>query len=240
MKLPARHILAACALSFVSSISHASIGADQFDETTTPAITSINQGNQVKGVTVPENAIPPDLRLVLEPLSDVNSARVTFYDPDINNAMEGGGLDLFSERINSVEDSIKNGRPITLAADKYGKFGSACNREDQRCLMLIHTKGFDRTFPGYRQKFKYLPKDTFLGIIEDTGGAFAGKAGTRMDIAVRNRSLARAVPGGFNDHVRWTHVDNPCVNGAKGRQCDMSLSSLGPTAVALLNSSNSL
>lgn len=180
------------------------------------------------------NADEP-IRIALQPASAVNSARVTFYDPNQNNALEGGGNNRYSERINSIEDAIQNGRPVSIAADVYGKFGKACNRSSSRCLILVTAEGFDRLYPQYRQRFPNLPANSFIGIIEDTGSAFFGKGTKRLDLAARSSRLARAIPPGFNDRVRWVQMQNPCGAGHAGRMCDFGQTTVAPTALAMLD-----
>jgi hypothetical protein len=229
MTKPGRHFILLSLILF-SAIARGELEQGTEDLNDNPAHEVIAAGN----ITIPQQ----DPNKILHPLSALNTARITFYDPSVNSRLEGGNRDAFGETINSIEDAERNGRPVTIAADNYGSFGRQCNRESKRCLVLIHTAGFDTYFPAYRKRFPHLPKNTFLGIVEDTGGAFAGTNGKRMDLATRNRSFARSVPGGFNDHVTWTQVQNPCGSAEAGRQCDLTTASLAPQTLAMLNISN--
>lgn len=158
-----------------------------------------------------------------------SSARLTAYNPNPSSyrskreaRLEGGKHTRFgAETLNSVENSIRNGRPVSIAADYTGAFGKQCNQRNQRCLIAFYVEGFDELFPGYRRKFSYLPKDWFLGIVEDTGGAFVGKGSKRFDVAIERRSLSFGVTAGFN-RARWVRVANPCGDNARARYCDLS------------------
>lgn len=114
----------------------------------------------------------------------------TVYNPGISNSMQGGKLTRFSgvvqERVNSIEDAAKNGRPVTVAMDYLGGFGAKCNRRERRCLLLVHVPGLDKVMPAYSKRFPNLPKNSFLAIVEDTGGAFYNKGTGKLDIPMRN------------------------------------------------------
>jgi hypothetical protein len=137
-------------------------------------------------------------------MNSCTKSKPTVYNPSINNSMEGGNKNRFGEPINSVEDAIKNGRPVTVAMDYQGNFGKQCNsgrgKSGNRCLMLVSLNGFDKTFPGYARKFPNLPVNSFLAMVEDTGGAFKGKGTGKIDIASRSTSLYRN-GGGFSEAV---------------------------------------
>jgi hypothetical protein len=172
---------------------------------------------------------------ILHAVSAVSSARVTFYDPSMDTKMEGGDKDLYGDVVNSIEDSSSNGRPVTLAADRAGAFGNECNRVNQRCLILFHVVGFDQAFPSYHKHFPHLPKDTFLGLVEDTGSDFTHTNGSRFDLASRSSRNADAAPRGLNTNVKWTVIDNPCGDGEAGRRCDFSTASLTSETMAMLD-----
>lgn len=160
--------------------------------------------------------------VALKNLGIARAARVTFYNPNSNSLMEGGPINRFTERINSVEDAIRNGRPVTVAADIYGPFGEMCNQRDKRCLLLIRLPGFDTAYPSYRKKFAKLPRNSFIALVEDTGGAFFNTEGKRFDIAVRSHNLAGAVPPYINPQVKWMRLHSPCGNDARARRCQLS------------------
>jgi hypothetical protein len=164
----------------------------------------------------------------------VRKANVTFYNPNSNSRLEGGPRTRFGETINAVSDAIKNGRPVTVAADYKGSFGAECNQLHRRCLMLVKATGFDRLFPEYRKKFPHLPKNTFIGIIEDTGGAFFHTAGRRFDLAIRSSALARALPSWFDDDVKWIKLKNPCGTKLGGRECVLNERALAPEIVSTI------
>lgn len=179
-------------------------------------------------------AEPDRQDLVLNSVGDVEKARVTFYNPNNSSRLEGGPKNQFSEPINSIEDAIRNGRPVTLAADTWGKFGADCNRREKRCLILIKTEGFDRLFPAYRGRFPNLPRNSFLGIVEDTGGAFYGTKGKRFDLAARNQSLANTVPGFFAEYASSLRLANPCGQGKDSRHCVLVAAKLAEAIVQKL------
>lgn len=171
----------------------------------------------------------------LEALSSKKTARMTFYNPNSSSSMEGGPRNRYQEPIHSVEDAIQKGVPISVAADVYGSFGKECNQKDRRCTLLFHAKGFDRLFPEYRKRFRNLPKDTFIGIVEDTGGAFFHAGPTHFDLAVRSRALANATPSFFQTHVSWARVENPCGDGADSRNCHVAMARPSGELLAFLN-----
>lgn len=111
------------------------------------------------------------------------------YNPNISNSMEGGPLNRFGETINSVEDAARNGRPVTVAMDFHGEFGLKCNKKSARCLLLVQVPGFDRTYPKYARRFPHLPSNSFLAVVEDTGGAFVNKGTGKIDIPFRTGGL---------------------------------------------------
>lgn len=217
-----------------------------------PAADAMNPLNAGIASQKTKDKVGQDL-LILNAISkDADYARVTFYDPDVNNAMEGGpctnrgnivkkkGKALGctgGEYLNSVEDSIQNKRPVSVAADDKGAFGASCNsvRGDKRCTILIYLQGFDRLYPNYHKSFPHLPKDTFIALVEDTGGDFHYTKGHRFDIAVRSRQLARAAPGFIRSEVHWTKLQSPCGLGAKSRTCEFADAHLAPTVLAMLN-----
>lgn len=154
-------------------------------------------------------------------------SKPTFYNPSINNKMEGGAHTRFSGRykkeyVNSVEDAINNGRPVTVAMDYKGEWGQRCNRREKRCTLLVTASGFDKAFPQYRKKFPNLPDNTFLAIVEDTGGAFYGKGTKKIDIATRNNKYYRSAPQGFSSLAFQVLEEPKCGTGSKARYCDLS------------------
>ncbi len=176
-----------------------------------------------EGVDVALNALSaaPEGR-ELKNVGAMRTARITFYNPDSHTAMEGGPRNRYSEPINSIEDAIKNGRPVTVAADIYGAFGNACNQRDNRCLLLIHAAGFDMAFPSYRKKFPNLPRNSFIALVEDTGSDFFHTAGKRFDVAVRSRRLAVAIPPYLNAHIKWMRLHSPCGSDERARRCQLA------------------
>ena len=152
----------------------------------------------------------------------VRSTHLTFYNPNSNSRMEGGPRNRYTEFINDVYDAIKNGRPVSIAADYLGAFGAECNQRHNRCLVLIKAIGFDQLFPEYRKKFPLLPANTFIGLVEDTGGAFYHTQGRKFDIAVRSAKLALAAPPYFKTAGTWVKLKNPCGTRNGGRECVLS------------------
>jgi hypothetical protein len=169
----------------------------------------------------------------LTSVASIRKSKFTVYNPSINNSMEGGGRNRNGEKINSVEDAVINGRPVTLAADYTGSFGKTCNQRDHRCTILVLAPGFDSMFPAYRRKFPNLPRNSFIGIVEDTGSAFIGSNGNHFDIAVRNRALTVTNPVTIRS-ASWSIVRNPCGSSTSGRLCNLAEASLAPTTVAML------
>jgi len=176
----------------------------------------------------------------LEPLREVAAAKMscqiqrsklTFYNPAPHTyrsrgeaQVEGGSKTRFQEPINSIEASIRNGRPVTLAADIYGSFGRDCNRRERRCTILVTIPGFDRLYPEYRRKFPHAPADSFFGIVEDTGGSFYGKGTSRLDMASLRASLARGATPRYlrENQTTWRKVESPCGMRSSARRCDLS------------------
>lgn len=152
-------------------------------------------------------------------------ARVTFYNPSSKRAIEGGKHTRFStdEKVHSIEMAIKTGRPVTVAADYLNSFGDACNQTDSRCTLLFKMAGFDAKFPGYRKKFKYLPKNTFIAIVEDTGGAFVGTNGSRFDLSSLSSELEFAIPSYMNQYVTWVRLNTPCGMDEGARYCNYEM-----------------
>ncbi len=159
---------------------------------------------------------------------NTNQTKLTFYNSDPSSyksaaeaSMEGGSKTRFGELLNSVEQAVKNGRPVSLAMDYTGAFGKKCNQKERRCTLLIHAPGFDNEYPTYAKRFPNLPKDTFIGIVEDTGGAFKGKGTSKIDLAVRNRNLANGGSRKINTKTKlsFTQINNPCGQSSKARSC---------------------
>jgi len=147
-------------------------------------------------------------------------SKPTFYNPNINDSMEGGNKTRFGEAINSVEDSIRNGRPVSIAMDYKGSFGAECNRRNRRCTLLVCSKGFSSAFPAYNNAFPNVPNNCFVGIVEDTGGAFKYKGTAKIDIATRHSRYYRSNPKGFNS-VAFSKIQSPCGLTASARRCDV-------------------
>lgn len=145
----------------------------------------------------------------------------TFYNPKDGSSMEGGSKNRFEERVLSVQDAIRTGNPVTVAMDSQGDFGKQCNQRAKRCTVLVCNPGFDDVFPQYRRKFTNVPPNCFLGIVEDTGGAFRGRGTSKLDIASASSSHARANPRG-TERSTFQIVENPCGTGARARNCDLS------------------
>lgn len=184
-------------------------------------------------IPLPQSRPKPDSGPTLKLVDAVKRAKFTVYNPNVNDNMEGGPKNRYSEPINSIEDAAKNGRPVTLAADAYNRFGSACNQRQRRCLILVLAPNFDSMFPEYRKKFTNLPRNSFLGIVEDTGDAFNGSNGTHFDIAVRNRHWTFGRPLTFVS-ARWLRINNPCGLTSRGRNCNLAEARLEPTTLAMV------
>lgn len=158
----------------------------------------------------------------------VTTTNMTFYNANpksyrskAERKLEGGAYTQFDEKLNSVEQSIKNGRPVSLSGDEFGEFGRSCNQKERRCTLLITVKGFSNLYRNYKDKFPHLPKDTFIGIVEDKGEAFAYKGTKKLDAAVVNRAYAASVPDSFK-YTKWRKIENPCGKSASARNCDLS------------------
>lgn len=170
-------------------------------------------------------------------LNSCTTSLPTVYNPSINNRMEGGGKNRMGEKVNSIEEAAQNGRPVTVAMDRFGDFGSKCNWKNssgtatRRCLLLVHLPGLDNKYPGYGKKFPNLPVDSFIAIVEDTGGAFSHKGTGKIDIPFSRHNYHRASPfksvnfevleAGITDgkQVRqknFTHL-NPFVGGRNAK-----------------------
>lgn len=124
-------------------------------------------------------------------LTSCSNSLPTVYNPKISNKMQGGKHTRFNskanpETVNTIQQAAINGRPVTVAMDYLGKFGQSCNSLDRRCIVLVNVPGLDRAIPQYAAKFPNLPKDSFLAIVEDTGGAFYGKGTGKIDIPMTN------------------------------------------------------
>lgn len=144
-------------------------------------------------------------------LKTCSTSYATVYDPSNEGKMEGGKKTRMSgpegtstyEEVNSVEAAAKNGKPVTVAMDLQGEFGARCNNknndgtETTRCLMLVTLPGLDKKYPDYGKKFKNLPQDSFIALVEDTGGAFKGKGTGKIDIPFTTKGWAGSSP--FND-----------------------------------------
>lgn len=143
-------------------------------------------------------------------LKSCSTSIATIYDPSNEGSMEGGKKTRMSaksgeklELVNSLESAAENGKPVTVAMDLEGEFGARCNNknkdgtETRRCIMLVTLPGLDEKFPAYGKKFKNLPKDSFIAIVEDTGGAFRGKGTGKIDIPFTTKGWAKESP--FND-----------------------------------------
>jgi hypothetical protein len=170
----------------------------------------------------------------LRHLSAPRMSRVTFYNPSVNNSMEGGRKNRHGETVNSIEDAAKNGRPVTIAADYLNTFGELCNQKYKRCTLLIKMAGFDIAYPSYRKKFRYLPKNTFIAIVEDTGGAFVNTNGKRFDIASLSKKLQKGIPRYMNQYVKWFRLHNPCGSDDDSRRCNLANAHISPAAVTAL------
>jgi hypothetical protein len=98
--------------------------------------------------------------------------------------------------------------------DRFGEFGAKCNSKDKkgnskRCLLLVHLPGLDAQFPAYGKKFPNLPKDSFIALVEDSGGAFSYKGTGKMDIPFSKGKLYRANPfGKLNFEVLKSGITN--------------------------------
>jgi|GEM_PF-5623655 len=121
----------------------------------------------------------------------------------------------FGEKLNSLEQASKNGRPVSLAMDHRGSFGALCNRAQSRCTILVCGKGFDSKVPQYAKAISGLPKDCFLGIVEDTGPSVSGKDDQMVMVSVEsNKSFS-----GVSDW-KYQLVDSPCGKSRLARDCD--------------------
>jgi hypothetical protein len=134
--------------------------------------------------------------------------------------MEGGAIDRYGQKLNSVEQSIKNGRPVSLAGDTQGQFGSRCNTSPSRsCLMLVCYDNFDQTFPEYRSRFPGVQKNCLIGVVVDTGGAFTGTSGRKIDVAVNDIKKAETLSA----DGRYFEIEaSNCKAGADKRACPVN------------------
>lgn len=126
-----------------------------------------------------------------------------------------GSSTRFGEKLNSLEQAIKNGRPVSLAMDHTGSFGSVCNRAQSRCTLLICGKGFDSKVPQYAKSIAGIPKDCFLGIVEDTGPSVSGKGDQQVMISVESSKIFSGVTD-----LKYQLVDSPCGKSRSSRDCD--------------------
>lgn len=157
-------------------------------------------------------------------LNSCSSSVPTVYNPNIGGSMEGGGKNRLGEKINSIEDAAKNGRPVTVAMDRFGAFGAQCNNKSRngsskRCLLLVQLPGLDKQYPAYGKKFPNLPADSFIAMVEDTGGAFSYKGTGKMDVPFRSGGLYRASP--FRD-LKFEILQAGVTNGGEVRKRDMT------------------
>lgn len=121
----------------------------------------------------------------------------TKYANEAEKRMEGGPKDRHNGYLNSVEESIQNSRPVSVAGDIHGEFGRRCNQSPKKaCLILLCYKNFDQVFPEYRARFPAVQKDCLIGVVVDTGGAFYGTNGNKIDVATRSIEKARKISGG--------------------------------------------
>lgn len=145
-------------------------------------------------------------------LKSCSNSIATVYDPSDESLMEGGKKTRMSgksgealELVNSIEAAATNGKPVTVAMDLEGEFGARCNSknslgtETRRCLMLVTLPGLDEKYPEYGKRFKNLPQDSFLALVEDTGGAFRGKGTGKIDIPFTTDGWAESSP--FNNAI---------------------------------------
>lgn len=139
--------------------------------------------------------------------------------------MEGGEFDRWGKdpkknKLNSVEEAIKNKRPVSLAGDTKGGFGKRCNSRNSACLMLVCYPSFDKNYPNYRRTFPNVPKNCMIGAVVDTGSAFTHKGGTKLDVATKDIQIARSL----KETGEWTELQSPNCKGGAGvvRACDVS------------------
>jgi hypothetical protein len=144
----------------------------------------------------------------------------TKYASAKESKLEGGSRTRYGKELNSVEQSIKNGNPVSLAGDTEGAFGQRCNRKDSACMMLVCYPKFDATYPEYRAKFPGVQKNCLIGLIEDTGGAFKGKGGSKIDVATQSIEKARKISGDGS----WTEIKTLGCDGSVDakRKCVVS------------------
>lgn len=145
----------------------------------------------------------------------------TKYANAAEERMEGGPLDRHGGRLNSVEESIQNGRPVSVAGDIHGEFGRRCNQSPKKaCLILLCYKNFDQVFPEYRARFPGVQKDCLIGVVVDTGGAFYGTNGRKIDVATRSIEKARKISGGG----RYYEIETDDCNASRDdkRKCEVN------------------
>ncbi len=157
-------------------------------------------------------------------LNSCTNSLPTIYNPSIGGSMEGGSSNRMGEKVNSMEQAAKNGRPVTVAMDRFGEFGAVCNNKDRRgnskrCLMLVHLPGLDSMFPAYGKKFPNLPADSFIALVEDTGGAFSNKGTGKIDIPFSKGKFYRNNPFG---KVNFEILQSGITNGKDYRKKDFS------------------
>lgn len=128
--------------------------------------------------------------------------------------LEGGPKDRHGRLLNSVEESIQNGQPVSLAGDIYNEFGQRCNQSPKSaCLMLLCYNNFDQVYPEYRARFPGVQKNCLIGVITDTGGAFFGTNGKKIDVATRSIEKARKISGAG----RYYEIETDSCKKASGR-----------------------
>lgn len=173
---------------------------------------------------ITDGKMVPRISRQLRHVGVARPVKITWYNPSINDSMEGGKSTRYGggETVNAIEDAIKNGRPVTIAADYENAFGETCNQRDRRCTVLIRLKGFNIAYPSYRKKFPYLPRNTFIAIVEDTGSAFVGSNGAKFDIASRSKKLYKASTPSLSKVATWSRLVSPCGSDEGSRYCNLS------------------
>lgn len=137
--------------------------------------------------------------------------------------LEGGSKDRHGRQLNSVEESIHNGRPVSLAGDIYGEFGRRCNQSPSKaCLMLVCYENFDATYPEYRARFPGVQANCLIGAIVDTGGAFYGTNGQKIDVATRDIKKARKISGSG----RYYELETETCNRSSGDKRDCVINNI--------------
>lgn len=158
-------------------------------------------------------------------LNSCSQSLPTVYNPSKNSRMEGGANNRMGEKVISVEEAAKTGKPVTVAMDRFGDFGSKCNWKSsdgsstRRCLLLVHVPGLDQNYPAYGKKFPNLPVDSLLAIVEDTGGAFSYKGTGKIDIPFSKNNFHKANP--FKA-ANFEVLQSGMTNGKEVRRKDFS------------------